>query len=141
MGFVDNEWRDFQGKRKGRIKTLLYMIRILMTGIHLMETGDVVSNLGSLLAIYDYPMVQDLIDRKASGGEQDQLLNEELMAFYSGLVFGFRARLMESGETTKLPDHNPPGLRESMNDLLVSTRLSPSGIGGISKTIDNAYPL
>ena len=40
-GFADNEWRLFERSDRKDLKLLLYVFRVLMTGIHLMRTGEV----------------------------------------------------------------------------------------------------
>ena len=45
LGFADTQWKLFLKEEPPRIKPLLYVYRVLLTGIHLMNTGDVESNL------------------------------------------------------------------------------------------------
>jgi predicted nucleotidyltransferase len=41
LGFADTQWRLFEKERPRRVKPLLYVYRVLLTGIHLMRTGEV----------------------------------------------------------------------------------------------------
>ena len=48
FGFAENQWRLFQKEETPRVKPLLYVFRVLLTGIHLMRTGIVEANLNHL---------------------------------------------------------------------------------------------
>ena len=41
LGFAANQWKLFCKEDPPRVKPLLYMFRVLLTGIHLMQTGEV----------------------------------------------------------------------------------------------------
>ena len=45
LGFAATQWDLFQKDEPPRIKPLLYVYRVLLTGIHLMRTGKVEANL------------------------------------------------------------------------------------------------
>src|SRR5262249_42722895 len=45
LGFAESQWRLLQKERPRRVKPLLYVYRVLLTGIHLMRTGEVEANL------------------------------------------------------------------------------------------------
>ena len=45
LGFAETQWRLFEKERPRRVKPLLYVYRVLLTGIHLMRTGEVEANL------------------------------------------------------------------------------------------------
>lgn len=48
-GFATTQWRLFE--KTGELKPLLYTFRVLLTGIHLMRTGEVVAHLPTLLDV------------------------------------------------------------------------------------------
>ncbi len=50
FGFAETQWRLFDKERPRRVKPLLYVYRVLLTGIHLMRTGEVEANLARLNA-------------------------------------------------------------------------------------------
>ncbi len=60
-GFAEGQWRLFAGDNPPRVKPLLYVYRVLLTGIHLMRTGDVEANLLRLNEDARLPHVDDLI--------------------------------------------------------------------------------
>ncbi len=39
LGFAETQWKLFQKENPPRVKPLLYVYRVLLTGIHLMQTG------------------------------------------------------------------------------------------------------
>ncbi len=44
-GFAETQWRLFEKERPPRVKPLLYVYRVLLTGINLMRTGRIKANL------------------------------------------------------------------------------------------------
>ncbi len=41
LGFAETQWKPFEKEIPPRVKPLLYVYRVLLTGIHLMQTGMV----------------------------------------------------------------------------------------------------
>jgi len=52
--------------------------RVLLTGIHLMQTGVVEANLVRLNEIEVLPYLNDLIQRKIAGAEKERLTEADL---------------------------------------------------------------
>ncbi|MCL4176517.1 MAG: nucleotidyltransferase domain-containing protein [Verrucomicrobia bacterium] len=48
FGFAETQWKLFLKTSPRRVKPLLYVYRVLLTGIHLMRTGEVEANLVTL---------------------------------------------------------------------------------------------
>src|SRR5262249_2483752 len=48
LGFAHTQWRLFERAEPRKVKPLLYVYRVLLTGIHLMRTGVVEANLVTL---------------------------------------------------------------------------------------------
>jgi predicted nucleotidyltransferase len=48
LGFAANQWQLFVGEEPRRLKPLLYVYRVLLTGIHLMRTGEFEANLARM---------------------------------------------------------------------------------------------
>src|SRR5437667_476031 len=67
FGFAETQWKLFDKERPRRVKPLLYVYRVLLTGIHLMRTGVVNANLVELNEETHLPYIADLIARKQSG--------------------------------------------------------------------------
>src|SRR6266511_881062 len=73
FGFAETQWKLFDKERPRRVKPLLYVYRVLLTGIHLMRTGEVEANLPRLNEAFRLPQVPDLIARKRAGPEKSKL--------------------------------------------------------------------
>jgi predicted nucleotidyltransferase len=124
FGFAETQWRLFDKERPRRVKPLLYVYRVLLTGIHLMRTGEVEANLPRLNGEARLAHVADLIDRKAAGPESSALDDADV-AFHRREYERLRAELEAAYQASTLPDG--PTSRADLNDLLVQLRLGPFG--------------
>lgn len=119
LSFADHEWASFR-KAPGRVKTLLYLYRVLLVGIHLMRTGEVESNLVRLNETFRLQHVADLIAQKVSGAER-VTLSEVDMAWQEREYERLRRTLEESAARSALPER--AAVKPALNDLLVRLRL------------------
>lgn len=119
FGFSQRKWHDFLHKKTA--KALLYVYRVLLTGIHLMVTHEVQSNLVVLNETYQLPFIDDLIERKVTHAEKGILPDADL-AFYEREYLQLTQRLEEARDNSSLPQH--PNSKEALNDLLVRIRLT-----------------
>jgi len=122
LGFAETEWKLLNKENPKKIKPLLYLYRVLLTGIHLMQTGKVEANLEYLNRVFKLPYIPELISRKLAGAEKS-ILEDADMAFHDKEYVRLRAELEKASEDSKLPDH--PSSKEALNDLLVRVRLRP----------------
>jgi uncharacterized protein len=120
LGFADTQWKLFAKESPPRVKPLLYVYRVLLTGIHLMRTGSVEANLVTLNEEYRLPYIPELVQRKLSGPEQGVLPSDE-MSFHHGEYQRLLAQLEAAAAQSKLPEL--PSGRENLNDLLIRVRL------------------
>lgn len=122
LGFSRRKWEEFEAQSADakQAKTLLYVYRVLLTGLHLMRTGEVESNLADLNTIFQLPYVDDLIAFKRETGEK-ATLNGVNVDFHQREFERLHAELDTAKDDTHLPD-NPPGY-EALDDLLVRVRL------------------
>jgi len=120
FGFAETQWKLFNKERPRRVKPLLYVFRVLLTGIHLMRTGEVEANLVRLNEAFRLPYIDDLIARKLAGPEQS-VLEEADGAFHLGEYERLRTVLEEAYQQSRLPETT--AAREALNDLLVRLRL------------------
>lgn len=121
LGFAETQWGLFQKETPPRVKPLLYTYRVLMTGIHLMRTGHVEANLVKLNADTRLSHVDDLLQQKRLGAEQ-QAVRAPDMAFHESEYRRLVALLEQERDRTSLPDM--PTARPALNDLLVRIRLA-----------------
>ena len=120
-GFAENQWRLFLNEAQPRIKPLLYTFRVLLTGIHLMRSGEIQANLNHLYSMYPLPYLPELIARKRDGAEQQTLPSADT-AFYEKEFAILRERLLTEAATTRLPEENSAA--PALNDMLVRIRLN-----------------
>src|SRR5437879_4259469 len=73
LGFAETQWKLFEKENPPRVKPLLYVYRVLLTGIHLMQTGVIEANLVRLNETARLPYVDELIHRKVGGAEKERL--------------------------------------------------------------------
>ncbi len=120
FGFAETQWKLFEKEQPRRIKPLLYIYRVLLTGIHLMRTGGVEANLLRLNDEYKLPFIPDLIARKTEGCEKSLLVENDL-PFHHNEYERLRGELEAAFQVSRLPD--APKALPMLNNLLVRLRL------------------
>ena len=120
LGFAAAQWKLFQKEDPPRVKPLLYVYRVLLTGIHLMRAGEIEANLVSLNETFKLPYLPDLIERKVSGTEKGTLEQADL-EFHEREYERLRTELERAFEGSSLPK-NPSGAA-ALNDLLIRLRI------------------
>lgn len=121
LGFAATQWKLLSKESPRRVKPLLYVYRVLMTGIHLMRTGEVEANLVKLNEIAKLDYIDDLVARKQSGSEKGTLDAADL-EFHSREYERLTKELDLAYEQSKLPE--TPSARHALNDLLIRLRLN-----------------
>lgn len=120
LGFAATQWELFQKKSSPRIKPLLYVYRVLLTGIHLMRTGRVEANLVTLNKDAKLSYLSGLIAQKVEGPEKGTLDSADV-AFHQREINRLIEELETAFEKSTLPDQ--PSARDALSDLLVRLRL------------------
>ena len=119
FGFAETQWNLFEKESPRRVKPLLYVYRVLLTGIHLMRTGAVEANILRLNGDFRLSHVDDLVRRKLAGPEQSTLADADV-AFHRSEYDRLRAELQAAFDSSSLPE--APSARAGLNDLLVRLR-------------------
>jgi uncharacterized protein len=119
-GFARGRWKTFTAEEPKRIKTLLYVYRVLLTGMHLLETGEVEANLPRLAANRSLDFVGDLVERKRRG-EQTTLDREEVER-HAQRVSMLEADMLRAYESSRLPE-TVQNLAD-VNEFLIETRVT-----------------
>ena len=78
LGFAATQWKLFQKEDPPRVKPLLYVYRVLLTGIHLMCAGIVEANLVRLNDTAKLSYINDLIARKTGGIAEKSRLDQAI---------------------------------------------------------------
>jgi uncharacterized protein len=120
FGFAETQWNLFEREQPRRVKPLLYVYRVLLTGIHLMRTAEIEANLLRLNTDARLSHVADLIDRKLAGPEAS-VLDDSDLEFHQREYGRLWNELEISFQASNLPE--APTGRGALNDLLVRMRM------------------
>ncbi|TNH27222.1 nucleotidyltransferase domain-containing protein [Micromonospora orduensis] len=117
LGFAAGQMKLYT--RTGQLKPALYTLRVLLTGIHLMRTGRLETDLGVLGTRLAY--VSDLIaaKREAEHGPLPEGAAQRLAVDVPRL----RVELEAARDASTLPGHADPTAVTALHDLVVRTRL------------------
>jgi predicted nucleotidyltransferase len=121
LGFAETQWGLFEKESPRRAKPLLYVYRVLLTGIHLMRSGEIEANLVMLNHEFNLPFIPDLIARKLSGGEHSALGDADV-EFHRAQYLRLCADLEAAMTASTLPE--APTARAALDDLLLRLRLA-----------------
>lgn len=123
--------RHYQGFARGRrqrlaepeptVKHLLYAYRVLLTGIHLMRTKQIVANLGDLNAEFRIKEIEELVARKRAGAEKMLLTDRDIIQ-HTVLLDRLEASLQQTHEASHLPDEATS--TAALEDFVVRLRLA-----------------
>ena len=122
FGFAETQWKLFEKGQPRRVKPLLYVYRVLLTGIRLMRTGAVEANLVRLNEEARLPQVTELIARKLAGPEAS-VLDDSDLELHQREYARLREELETEYQASTLPD--APTAQSALDDLLVRLRLRP----------------
>ncbi|MGD9648174.1 MAG: nucleotidyltransferase domain-containing protein [Pirellulales bacterium] len=121
QGFAETQWKLFAKESPPKVKPLLYVYRVLLTGIHLMRTGEVQANLPKLNELARLPYIDELIERKMSGPERGTLDQADI-DFHEREYQRLTGELEQAAAESKLPA--TPAAAEALDELLVRIRLA-----------------
>ena len=120
LGFAATQWKLVGKESPPRVKPLLYVYRVLLTGIHLMRHGAIEANLVTLNEEFRVPYIEDLVAQKLSGPENGCLPAADAAVHeseYRRLV----GELESAFEKSKLPEI--PAGKQALDDLLIRLRV------------------
>lgn len=102
------------------VKHLLYAYRVLLTGIHLMQTGEVIANIQVLNEGFRFTEIDELVARKRAGAEK-MALDHRDMEQHGARLDRLEANLQEAHSASQLPDE--PTSAAALQDFVVRVRL------------------
>ena len=120
FGFAQTQWKLFTKEQPYRVKPLLYVYRVLLTGIHLMQTGEVEANLVNLNEMFKLSYISDLIARKVAGAEKSVLKDTDV-TFHQQEYDRLCNELESASQFSRLPEVHKANA--ALNDLLVRLRM------------------
>lgn len=122
--------RHYQGFARGRrkrlaepdptVKHLLYAYRVLLTGIHLMQTGEVIANVQVLNQRFRLSEIDELVARKRAGAEK-MALEERDHIQHGELLDSLEKQLQEAHDASRLPEE--PTTVRALEQFVVELRL------------------
>ncbi|MEW2634075.1 nucleotidyltransferase domain-containing protein [Streptomyces sp. NPDC048389] len=117
-GFARTQWRLFE--KTAELKPLLYTFRALLTGLHLMRSGEVEAHLPTLVGQLDTPgYLPDLIAAKAEAEHGPAALHDEERVRTDVEIL--HTVLEEAQKATGLPDE--PSAFDDLDRLVTRARL------------------
>jgi uncharacterized protein len=117
-GFFATQKKLIAKEEPKRAKPVLYAYRVLMTGIHLLRTGEVEANLRRLNEHFGFAFLDELIARKV-GGENTSVGDLD-WSFHEKQLADLEAQLDRAFQESQLPEDRD---RKAISDLLVRLRL------------------
>ena len=118
-GFYATQRKLIEKEEPKRVKPVLYAYRVLMTGIHLLRSGEVEANLLRLNEHFGFGFLDELIARKV-GGENISVGDVD-WSFHEARLTELEAQLDRAFQESKLPEDRD---RKPVNELLVRLRLA-----------------
>ena len=119
-GFYNNECK-MMAKAGATAKSVLYAYRVLLSGIHVLDTGCVEARLPTLIENYSIDGVVDLISLKVEGTEK-QTLDPKLVQSHLIQLDELEKRLESSFNKSELPESVDN--KAALSDFLVRARKS-----------------
>lgn len=116
-GFAHSQRRGIDSDTP-KLKKVLYVLRTTLTGVHALETGEIVPDLSELAGEYGFDEATDLITAKRDA--ELGLVPDLLRPSIAGLVARAFARLDEAHERSTLPD--APANPEALDQWLIEAR-------------------
>lgn len=119
LGFARTQWELFHKENPRQVKPLLYVYRVLLTGIHLMQTGEIEANLVRLNERFGLSYIPELVARKISGTDHGTL--DDTDVDFHQREYERLNRLLESANNNS---HLPESAvcKPALNDLLLRVR-------------------
>lgn len=128
--------RHYQGFARGRrhrlaepdptVKHLLYAYRVFLSGIHLMQTGEVVANIQVLNDRFRLTEIDDLVARKRAGAEK-MALEERDHVQHGAVLDRLERQLQDAHDASQLPEE--PTSAAALERFVVDLRLEAARRG------------
>ena len=117
-GFFGTKLKLLEKEPQKKAKSLLYAYRVLLTGIHLMNTGRIETDIRKLYANHDLNYIPDLIDQKV---EEKIALPDLDWEFHRQQLLALEAKMAEAFEASSLPANRD---EQAVNEFLIRLRLA-----------------
>jgi uncharacterized protein len=118
-GFYATQQKLIAKEEPKRAKPVLYAYRVLMTGIHLLQSGEVEANLLRLNEHFRLGFLDELIARKQSG--ENNSAGDLDWPFHAARLTELEAQLDRAFQESRLPEDRD---RKPIHEFLVELRLA-----------------
>lgn len=118
-GFARNQNERFEKENPRKAKTLLYIYRVLLSGIWVLETCAIEANILKLNREFKLPFIDDLIAQKQT---EHANLKDVNFSQHTKAIASLEGRLDEAFEKSRLPE--TPSTHAALHDFLVRQRLA-----------------
>lgn len=116
-GFLGTQRKLLDKQEPKEVKSVLYAYRVVLTGIHLLQTGEVEAHLPTLAAHFGLPFLPDLIAMK----KEEKIAAPGLgWASHAERLDVLEQRMAAAHEASRLPEDRD---QKAVNRLLVRMRL------------------
>jgi predicted nucleotidyltransferase len=122
IGFSNQQMALMRRRPDKQVKILLYIFRVLMTGIHLARTGEVEPNIVILNETFRLPFIDELVAQKI-GREHGALAGERPLKYFQRQYEAMLGQLEDARGLSKLPIAPPEAIVGELDDWLVRLRL------------------
>ena len=117
-GFFNTKLKMLDNEPQKKAKSLLYAYRVLLTGIHLMNHGQVETDIRKLYADHSLDFIPDLIAQKVE--EKIALTNLD-WDYHRQQLIDSEAKMEAAFEASSLPEHRD---EQAVNAFLLRLRLA-----------------
>ena len=128
IGFSHQQMALMKRRPDKQVKILLYIFRVLMTGIHLAKAGEVEPNIVTLNETFRLPFIDELVSQKIAQ-EHSSLGGDRPMAYFERQYEALLGQLEDFRGQTKLPVAPPEAIARELDDWLVRLRLEELALG------------
>jgi len=126
-GMAMFNYKKFIMKGRKTHKKYLYVMRGLMAGIYVLQTGRIESNIETLNKYFKIPEVKALIKAKREGFEKDEIIDSIEDGSLDSMIPVLFERMDKAYIKSKLPDRVDPDLWDEVNRWLINLRTEKIG--------------
>ena len=138
MGEMESQRTKLSRAARQPIGSLLGLYRVMLTGIHLMRSGEMVLNLPHLNEEFKLSYLNELIEANQQGHADDALKHSD-WNFHDSECERLETRFMEAHESSSLPEY--ADIENELNDLLVHLRINGPGDPVQANMSDTEIPM
>lgn len=121
-GFSRQQLKEWEKSEFKSAKKLLYVLRTSLTGRHVLETGEIETDLNKLAVRYGLQVLQELLQFKNQREKAD--LPVETASRWRARIEDLASELESSKQRSKLPEHATDVATQRLESWLIALRLS-----------------